>query len=125
MGAESGRRRCPKLSRNQVMRFVATTLLDLTPVISKENRMRVQPSSSSRSSLFLIGQNSRANWVVQNQRGLRGGLFIDRAEALRFAMFESGNRPHAVIMVPGIFELDMERKPGTARQLLRDIYAPL
>ena len=85
---------------------------------------QVKPSSSSRSSLFLIGQNSRGNWVVRDQRGLRGGLFVDRAEALRFAMFENGNRPHAVIMVPGIFELDMDRKPGTARQLLRDINAP-
>ena len=49
-------------------------------------------SSSSRPSLFLIGQNSRGNWVVQDQRGLRGGLFVDRAEAFRFAMLENGNR---------------------------------
>ena len=82
-----------------------------------------KPSSSSRASLLLIGQNSRENWVVRDQRGLRGGLFVDRAEALRFAMFENGNRPHAVIMVPGIFELDMGRKPSTAPQLSRDINA--
>jgi hypothetical protein len=68
---------------------------------------RVKPSSSSRSSLFLIGQNSRGDWVVQDESGLRGGLFVNRAEALRFAMFENGNRPQAVIMVPGVFELDM------------------
>ena len=37
----------------------------------------------------------------------RGGLFVDRAEALRFAMFENGNRPQAVVMVAGVFELDM------------------
>jgi ABC transporter substrate binding protein len=35
----------------------------------------------------------------------RGGR--DRAEAVKFAMFENGNRPQAVIMVPGILELDM------------------
>lgn len=71
------------------------------------------PSSScSRSSLFLIGRNSRGNWVVQDQNGLRGGLFVDRAEALKFAMFENGKRPQAVIMVPGILELDMSRKPA-------------
>ena len=85
---------------------------------------QVGPSTSSRSSLFLIGQNSRGEWVVRDPRGLRGGLFVNRAEALRFAMFENGNRPQAVIMVPGIFELDLGRKPGTARQVLRDIYAP-
>ena len=74
------------------------------------------PLSSSRPSLFLVGQNSRGNWVVQDPRGLRGGLFVDRAEALRFAMFENGNQPQAVIMVAGVFELDMGRKPGTAHQ---------
>ena len=68
---------------------------------------QAKPFSSSRSSLFLIGKNSRGNWVVQDQRGLCGGIFVDRAEALRFAMFENGNRPQAVIMVAGVFELDM------------------
>jgi hypothetical protein len=68
---------------------------------------QAEPPSSSRSSLFLIGKNSRGNWVVQDPRGLRGGLFVDRAEALRFAMFENGNRPQAVIMVAGVFELDL------------------
>jgi len=69
------------------------------------------PSSSSNSSLFLIGKNSRGNWVVQDQKGLRGGLFVDRAEALKFAMFENGNRPQAVIMVPDVLELEMSRNP--------------
>jgi len=66
--------------------------------------------SCSKSSMFLVGRNSRGNWVVQDQSGLRGGLFVDRAEALKFAMFENGNRPQAVIMVPGILELDLSRK---------------
>jgi hypothetical protein len=77
---------------------------------------RAEPYSSSRSSLLLIGQNSGGNWVVQDPRGLRGGIFVDRTEALRFAMFENGNQPQAVIMVAGVFELDMSRKPGTAHQ---------
>jgi hypothetical protein len=69
------------------------------------------PSANcSKSSLFLIGKNSRGNWVVQDQRGLCGGLFVDRTEALKFAMFENGNRPQAVIMVPGVLELDMSAK---------------
>ncbi len=67
--------------------------------------------SSSRSRLFRIGRDSRGRWVVQDQHGLCGGLFIDRAEALKFAMFENGNRPQAVIMVPGVLELDMSAKP--------------
>jgi hypothetical protein len=84
---------------------------------------QAEPPSSSRSSLFLIGQNSRGIWVVQDHRGVCGGLFVDRAEAIRFAMFENGNRPQAVVMVPGVFELDMSRKPRTAHQLPLDIDA--
>jgi hypothetical protein len=61
--------------------------------------------------LFRIGRDSHGNWVAQDQQGLRGGLFVNRAEALKFAMFENGNRPQAVIMVPGILELDMTAKP--------------
>ena len=72
--------------------------------------------SCPKSSMFLVGRNSRGNWVVQDQNGLRGGLFVDRAEALKFAMFENGKRPQAVIMVPGILELDMSGKPGASDQ---------
>lgn len=63
--------------------------------------------SNSNASLFMIGKDSQGHWVVQDQRGLCGGLFVDRTAALRFALFENGNRPQAVIMVPGVFELDM------------------
>lgn len=75
--------------------------------------MKEEPPSSrsSTSTPFLIGKNRRGNWVVQDQRGLCGGLFADRAAALKFAMFEKGRRPRAVIMVPGIFELDINSKP--------------
>jgi len=65
------------------------------------------PSTPRAKSLFRIGKNSRGNWVVQDQSGLCGGLFVDRAEAVKFAMLENGNRPQAVIMVPGVLELDM------------------
>jgi hypothetical protein len=63
----------------------------------------------AKSLQFLVGKNSRGNWVVQDERGLCCGLFVDRAQALRFAMFENGNHPQAVIMVPGVFELDIDR----------------
>ena len=79
--------------------------------------------SCSRSSLFLVGRNSRGNWVVQDQSGLCGGLFVDRAEALKFARFENGNRPQAVIMVPGILELDMSAQVIRPR-LTRNMRSP-
>jgi hypothetical protein len=75
------------------------------------------PEPNSRIPLFMIGKDSRGNWVVQDDQGSYGGLFVNRAEALKFAMFENGNRPQAVVMVPGVFELDMSRKAGPADHL--------
>lgn len=69
------------------------------------------PSSNGSASLFRIGKDSHGRWVVQDQSGLRGGLFVGRAEALKYAMFENGNRPQAVVMVPGVLELEMNAKP--------------
>ena len=80
--------------------------------------------SCTRSSLFLIGKNSRGNWVVQDDQGSCGGLFVNRAEALKFAMFENGNRPQAVIMVPSVFELDMSGKAATAHRSSLNTNAP-
>lgn len=69
------------------------------------------PSSNGSTPLFRVGKDSHGHWVVQDQSGLRGGLFVGRAEALKYAMFENGNRPQAVVMVPGVLELDMNAKP--------------
>ena len=63
---------------------------------------------------FLVGRDSRGHWVVQDERGLCGGLFVDRTRAIRFAMDETGRRPQAIRVVPGVLELDMSRKPRAA-----------
>jgi hypothetical protein len=77
------------------------------------------PSASRRSGspLFFIGRNRHGNWVVQDQHHVCGGLFVDRTQALKFALFENGNRPQVVVMVPGILELDMGASalPGRAQ----------
>jgi hypothetical protein len=57
--------------------------------------------------LFFVGKNSRGNWVVQDQDGLCGGLFIAQSAALKFALSENGNHPEAVRMVPGVLELSI------------------
>ena len=95
-----------------------------------------QQEPPSKSPLFFIGKDSHGNWVVQDQQGLCGGLFVNRAEALKFAMFENGNRPQAVIMVPGVLELDMSAKLRTEQRSTAnpqasfsgsrsDVYSPL
>jgi hypothetical protein len=69
------------------------------------------PGLCSKTSLFLIGRNRAGHWVVRDPHGLRGGLFVGRAEALKYALFENGNRPQAVVMVPGVLELDLPAAP--------------
>jgi len=76
-------------------------------------------------SQFRIGRDSRGYWVVQDERGLFSRRFVSRAEALKFALFANGHQPQAVIMVPGVFELNLaQRVPSptgrpTARQTAR------
>ena len=65
---------------------------------------------------FMIGQDSRGNWVVQDQDGVRGGLFVDRAEALKFARSENGNRAPTVVTVLGSLELNIDHKPAPFSQ---------
>jgi hypothetical protein len=84
---------------------------------------QVEPPSSG-TPLFYIGRNSHGQWVVQDQRHLCGGLFVDRAKALKFALFENGHKPHAVVMVPGVIELDMAAKPGNSNAQATELEAP-
>lgn len=65
------------------------------------------PSTRVDSSLFLIGQDAHGHWVARDQFGLRGGLFVNRAEAVKFARFESVDRAHRIMIVPEVLELTM------------------
>ena len=55
--------------------------------------------------IFMIGQDSRGNWVVRDKSGTRGGLFVDRTEALRYIRSESAD--NALVTVAGCLELDI------------------
>jgi hypothetical protein len=54
-----------------------------------------------------------------------GGLFVGRAEALKYAMFENGNHRQAVIMVPSILELDISAKPLVEQRSPANAQVPL
>jgi len=88
---------------------------DMAQIQTKESQESCEPPLRplSRSLLLFIGTDSRGHWVVRDQAGLCGGLFVNRSEALRFAMLENGRRPRAVIMVPGILEFSIDG-PGKA-----------
>src|SRR3982074_122182 len=68
------------------------------------------PSCSSASSIVFIGRNSRGNWVAQEQNGLYGGLFVNRAQAIKYALFENGPCPETVVELSREIELDMGGK---------------
>jgi hypothetical protein len=68
------------------------------------------PSCSSPSAIVFIGRNSRGNWVAQEQSGLYGGLFVNRAQAVKYALFENGHHPETIVELSREIELDMGAK---------------
>jgi hypothetical protein len=72
------------------------------------------PSCSSPSAIVFIGKNSRGNWVAQQQNGLYGGLFVNRAQAIKYALFENGHHPETIVELALAIELDMGGKPPSS-----------
>ena len=68
------------------------------------------PSCSSASTIVFIGKNSRGQWVAQEQNGLYGGLFVNRKQAVKYALFENGHRPETIVELSRQIELDMSGK---------------
>jgi hypothetical protein len=65
------------------------------------------PSCSFGSTVVFIGKNHRGQWVAQEQNGLYGGLFVNRAEAIKYALLENGHHPETIIELSRAIELDM------------------
>jgi hypothetical protein len=86
---------------------------DLVQETASMDRGKPLQSSAVRSAFF-VGQNSRGNWVARDQDGLRGGLFVSRDEAVRFAMLANIREPQDVIMVSGTLELDSQDRSETS-----------
>ena len=75
---------------------------------------QAEPPSWFRQPVFMVGQNRQGNWVVRDQKGVCGGLFVSREAALRFVRAENGYRPQAVVMVSGRSRTGHERRPRHA-----------
>ena len=75
------------------------------------------PSYSSPSSIVFIGRNSRGQWVAQEQHGLFGGLFVNRAQAVKYALFENGHHPETIIDLSRGIELAMSGRQAGSRQV--------
>jgi hypothetical protein len=65
------------------------------------------PSRNSASTITFIGKNSRGNWVAQEQHGLYGGLFVNRAQAVKYALFENGHHPETIVELAREIELEI------------------
>ena len=77
-------------------------------------KQQSEPPSWLQPPLFMVGQDRRGNWVVRDQTGMRGGLFVNREAALRYVRSENGFKPQAVVMVSGGFELVINRNAGAS-----------
>jgi hypothetical protein len=64
------------------------------------------PSGDLEPPTFYVGRDSRGRWIAQDADHLRGGLFVSRAAAMKFAKDEVGDRPQAIITLDHIVELD-------------------
>jgi hypothetical protein len=83
-------------------------------------KLVVPPSCSSLSTIVFIGKNRRGQWVAQEQNGLYGGLFVSRAQAMKYALFENGQHPETIVELPGEIELDMSHSPAPFPRFERD-----
>ena len=72
------------------------------------------PSCSTPSTIVFIGKNRRGNWIAQEQNGLYGGLFVSRAQALKYALFENGQHPETIVELARDIELDMGSAPASS-----------
>jgi hypothetical protein len=62
--------------------------------------------SSAASTIVFIGRNKRGNWVAREQNGFFGGLFVNREQAIKYALFENGNHRETIVELPREVELE-------------------
>ena len=75
----------------------------------------VEPPSCglTASTVVFIGKDKSGHWVAQQQDGLYGGLFVNRSEAIKYALFENGHHAETIVELPRSVELDMTARPTT------------
>jgi len=73
------------------------------------------PSCSSPSTIVFIGRNRRGQWVAQEQNGLYGGLFVSRAQAIKYALFENGQHPETRRDDRHLYDIPMRMRRRSSR----------
>ena len=70
------------------------------------SRLSGLPFSEACKTYFLLGCNTRGQWVIRENSGRRAGVFLSRQAALRFARLESPDGQFAVVHLPDGLEFD-------------------
>lgn len=65
------------------------------------------PSCRPKASTVFVGRDRRGNWVACEQNGIFGGLFLNRAEAFKYALRENGHHLETIVELPHEIELDI------------------
>jgi hypothetical protein len=79
------------------------------PISGRTTHLKlVEPPScsSAASTIVFIGRDKRGNWVAQEQNGFFGGLFVSRAQAIKYALFENGNHRETIVEFSRQIELE-------------------
>ncbi|WP_271611784.1 hypothetical protein [Bradyrhizobium sp. CCBAU 21362] len=69
--------------------------------------VELSPSCSRAAPTVLVGRNHRGNWVAREENGAFGGLFVDRAQALKYAHLQNGRYPESIVEVSREIEFDV------------------
>lgn len=70
-------------------------------------QQRTAASPSNESDCVLVGVDRHGSWVVRTSSGKRGGLFVSRVAALRYAQLEFARSRSRIVIMPGHLELDV------------------
>lgn len=72
------------------------------------------PSCSPAAPTVFVGRNRRGYWVAREQNGIFGGLFVSRAQALKYALRENSDHPETIVELSHEIELDISANPEIA-----------
>ncbi|MET4484384.1 hypothetical protein [Bradyrhizobium sp. F1.13.3] len=75
-----------------------------------------RPTRRHIAPIVIIGRNRHGNWVAREQNGIFGGIFVNRAQAFKYALAKNGAHPETVIEVSREVEFD----GSASRQLAED-----
>lgn len=77
-------------------------------------KLEEPPSCSPRAPTVFVGKNRRGNWIVCEQNGIFGGLFVNRAQAFKYALRENGHHPETIVELLHEIEPDIFANPEIA-----------